>query len=122
MSGMKHLHIWLLGLILLNNQIQEEINQVISKFPVTQKKSPIIESLLIIQHHNNGYLTDELIEELAKYLDVQKIDVYEVATFYAHFNIVKDSKDYNPVNVVRVCESLTCELFGAHKLLQDIKN
>ena len=90
---------------ILNNQVQEEINQVISKLPVTQKKSPIIESLLIILHHNNGYLTDELIEELAKYLDVQKIDVYEVATFYSMFNLKPVGK-----NVISVCTNVSCML------------
>ncbi len=90
---------------ILDNQVQEEINQVMSKFPASQKKSPIIESLLIIQHHNNGYLTDELIEELAKYLDVQKIDVYEVATFYSMFNLKPVGK-----NVISVCTNVSCML------------
>jgi len=48
-------------------------------------------------------------------------ELYEVATFYAHFNIVKDVKSFDPIKVVRVCESLTCELFGAQKILKDIK-
>ena len=49
-------------------------------------------------------------------------ELYEVATFYAHFNIVKNAKSFDPVKVVRVCESLTCELFGAQKILKDLKN
>ena len=48
-------------------------------------------------------------------------EIYEVATFYAHFNIVKNKKSFDPIKVVRVCESLTCELFGAQKILEDLK-
>ena len=48
-------------------------------------------------------------------------ELYEVATFYAHFNIVKNEESFEPIKVVRVCESLTCELFGAQKILKDLK-
>ena len=84
------------------------------------KRDELIEYLHILQD-KFGVLYDKHLVALSTIIDLPLSEIYEVATFYAHFNIVKDSKDYNPVNVVRVCESLTCELFGAHKLLQDIK-
>ncbi len=84
------------------------------------KRDELIEYLHILQD-KFGVLYDKHLVALSTIINLPLSEIYEVATFYAHFNIVKDSKDYNPMNVVRVCESLTCELFGAHKLLQDIK-
>ncbi len=84
------------------------------------KRDELIEYLHILQD-KFGVLYDKHLVALSTIINLPLSEIYEVATFYAHFNIVKDSKDYNPVNVVRVCESLTCELFGAHKLLQDLK-
>ena len=84
------------------------------------KRDELIEYLHILQD-KFGVLYDKHLVALSTIINLPLSEIYEVATFYAHFNIVKDSKDYKPVNVVRVCESLTCELFGAHKLLQDIK-
>ena len=84
------------------------------------KRDELIEYLHILQD-KFGVLYDKHLVALSTIINLPLSEIYEVATFYAHFNIVKDSKDYNPVNVVRVCESLTCEIFGAHKLLQDIK-
>ena len=84
------------------------------------KRDELIEYLHILQDEF-GVLYDKHLVALSTIINLPLSEIYEVATFYAHFNIVKDSKDYNPVNVVRVCESLTCELFGAHKLLQEIK-
>ena len=84
------------------------------------KRDELIEYLHILQD-KFGVLYDKHLVALSTIINLPLSEIYEVATFYAHFNIVKDSEDYNPINVVRVCESLTCELFGAHKLLQDIK-
>ena len=52
--------------ISLSDKIKKEIDSIKNKFPEDQNKSSIIESLLIIQHENNGYLTNELIESLAE--------------------------------------------------------
>jgi formate dehydrogenase len=48
------------------------------------------------------------------------VEVYEVASFYAHFDIVMDDEEAPPPVTVRVCDSLTCELFGAQNLLRDL--
>ena len=78
------------------------------------RRDHLIEYLHKIQD-SNGAITKDYMTALSSLMGISQTEVYEVATFYAHFNIVKDSKDYNPVNVVRVCESLTCELFGDKK-------
>ena len=80
----------------------------------------LIEFLHLIQDQY-GYLSLPHMTALADELRLSQTEVYEVATFYAHFNIIKNSETFNPVNVVRVCESLTCELLGAKELLKEIK-
>jgi NADH:ubiquinone oxidoreductase subunit F (NADH-binding)/NADH:ubiquinone oxidoreductase subunit E len=57
---------------------------------------------------------------LADELKLALVEVYEVASFYAHFDIVMDGESAPPLLTVRVCDSLTCELFGAQRLLQDL--
>ena len=92
------------------------IDNVLKKFPDDRKKSAIIESLLILQPHNSGYLTKEIIHALANYLSVSEIDIYEVATFYTMFNT-------NPVgrNTIAVCNNVSCMLRGSDKILSHIE-
>ena len=93
------------------DNLVEEIDAIKSKFPSDKSKSAIIESLLIIQHHNNGYLDEDLISSLADFLNVTKIDVYEVATFYSMFNLEPIGK-----NFVQICRTTPCWLRGSDKL------
>ena len=94
----------------------EEIDVIRSKFPPDKSKSAIIESLLIIQHHNNGYLNEELISSLANYLGLTKIDVYEVATFYSMFNLKPIGK-----NIISVCTNVSCMLRKSDDILNYIE-
>ncbi len=85
------------------------------------KRDELIEYLHILQD-NFGVIYDKHLVALSTIINLPLAEIYEVATFYAHFNIVKNSETFEPLTVVRVCESLTCELFGAQKLLEDLKN
>ena len=102
--------------ISLSDNIKKEIDSIKNKFPDDQNKSSIIESLLIIQHENNGYLTNELIESLADYLNVQKIDVYEVATFYSMFSLKPIGK-----NIISVCTNVSCMLRNSDQIVNYIE-
>ena len=88
---------------------------------VNFKRDELIEYLHILQD-NFGVLYDKHLVALSTITNLPLSEIYEVATFYAHFNIIKNAETYEPLNVVRVCESLTCELFGAHKLLNELKD
>ncbi|HLI21476.1 MAG TPA: NAD(P)H-dependent oxidoreductase subunit E [Stellaceae bacterium] len=57
---------------------------------------------------------------LAQEMKLALVEVYEVASFYAHFDIVMDDETPPPDLTVRVCDSLTCELLGARKLLAEL--
>ena len=101
---------------LFTEKIKQEIDSIRKKFPKDKSKSSIIESLLVIQHDNNGYLTDELMTNLANYLGVEKIDVYEVATFYTMFNLKPVGK-----NTISVCTNVSCMLRDSDEVLKYIE-
>jgi formate dehydrogenase len=65
-----------------------------------------------------GYLSEKNLRLLAKLIKVSEVEVYEVASFYAHFDIVKKGDPKPPKLTLRVCSSLSCELFGS-KLLEE---
>ena len=92
------------------------IDNVLKKFPDDRKKSAIIESLLILQHHNSGYISKEIIHYLANYLSVSEIDIYEVATFYTMFNTKPVGR-----NTIAVCNNVSCMLRGSDKILSHIE-
>ena len=100
------------------NNYFEEVSNLFQG--VNFKRDELIEYLHILQD-NFGVLYDKHLVALSIITNLPLSEIYEVATFYAHFNIIKNSESYEPLNVVRVCESLTCELFGAHKLLNELK-
>lgn len=100
----------------INKDISILIDNVLQKFPKNRKKSAIIESLLILQHHNNGYVTKEIIYELSKYLSVSEIEIYEVATFYTMINTKPVGK-----NTIAVCNNVSCMLRGSDKILSHIE-
>ena len=101
---------------ILSENVRKEIDSIRTKFPHDKSKSSIIESLLVIQHENNGYLSQELIGALAQYLSVQKIDVYEVATFYSMFNLKPVGK-----HTISVCTNVSCMLRNSDQIVQYIE-
>ena len=97
--------------------VLDEINVLFQNIAI--KKDELIEYLHLLQD-NYGVLFDKHLVALSEITKLSLAEIYEVATFYAHFNIVKNKESFEPIKVVRVCESLTCELFGAKKILKDL--
>src|SRR5918999_759188 len=79
----------------------------------------LIEHLHLLQD-KYGCLHARHLTALAKEMRLALVEVYEVASFYAHFDIVMDGEPAPPPLTVRVCDSLTCEMMGAQKLLQEL--
>ncbi|HMK67435.1 MAG TPA: NAD(P)H-dependent oxidoreductase subunit E, partial [Stellaceae bacterium] len=79
----------------------------------------LIEHLHLIQD-KYGCLHARHLAALAQEMRLALVEVYEVASFYAHFDIVMDGEAPPPAITVRVCDSLTCELMGAQKLLAEL--
>ena len=84
-------------------------------------RDELIEYLHLIQD-NFGCLYDKHLTALAEFMKIPLAEVYEVATFYAHFNVVKDSNIKAPRVTIRVCESLTCEMFGSQEILKSLSS
>ena len=103
----------------VENSFYEEVSNLLRG--IKFKRDELIEYLHLLQD-NFGVLYDKHLVALSSITNLPLSEIYEVATFYAHFNIVKNSDTFEPIKVVRVCESLTCELFGAQKLLSDLKS
>jgi formate dehydrogenase len=79
----------------------------------------LIEHLHLIQDRY-GHLSAAHLAALAAEMKLAMTEVYEVATFYAHFDVVKEGEAPPPPVTVRVCDSLSCAMAGAEKLLADL--
>ncbi|MPV86877.1 NAD(P)H-dependent oxidoreductase subunit E [Ostreibacterium oceani] len=79
----------------------------------------LIEHLHTIQDHY-GHLSDENMVALGTLMRLTPVEVYEVASFYHHFDIVKTGEDAPPAITVRVCESMSCQMAGAEALIHDL--
>ena len=85
--------------------------------PLEFRRDLLIEHLHKIQDYF-GYLSEDNLILLSKLNKMSEVEVYEVASFYAHFDIVKKDDPKPPKLTLRVCSSLSCELFGS-KLLEE---
>lgn len=96
----------------LSEHVRSEIDRWTARFPDDQKRSAIIAALHAVQHENQGYLTAELMQSVAEYLDLPSIQVFEVATFYSMFQT-------RPVgrNDVAICTNVSCMLRGAEDIV-----
>jgi len=81
----------------------------------------LIEFLHLIQDHY-GHLSIAHMAALAEELRLSQTEVYEVATFYAHFDVVHEDETPPPALTIRVCDSLACELAGADALNMALKD
>ena len=85
-----------------------------------RRRDLLIEHLHLLQDHF-GCLHARHLAALAEEMRLALVEVYEVASFYAHFDIVMDGETAPPPITVRVCDSLSCELAGAQQLLTDLE-
>jgi formate dehydrogenase beta subunit len=85
-----------------------------------RRRDLLIEHLHLLQDHF-GCLHARRLAALAEEMRLALVEVYEVASFYAHFDIVMDDEAPPPPLTVRVCDSLSCELAGAPQLLADLR-
>jgi formate dehydrogenase len=84
-----------------------------------RRRDLLIEHLHLIQDRF-GHLSAAHLVALAHEMKLALAEVYEVATFYAHFDVVKDGGAVPPEVTVRVCDSLSCAMRGADKLIDEL--
>lgn len=88
-------------------------------------EAPLARDLLIEYLHQiqdaHGHLSAAHLAALAALLKISMTEVYEVASFYAHFDIVKEGETAPPKHTIRVCDSIACQLAGAEQLLAQLQ-
>ncbi len=102
---------------LLSDHTRAEIDAWLQKYPADKKRSAVIAALREAQHQNEGYLTTELMDAVADYLDLPNIQVYEVATFYSMFE-TKPVARHN----VAICTNISCMLMGSDSVVEYVEN
>src|SRR3954471_21586434 len=97
----------------LDIQALDQVRALLGERP--RQRDLLIEHLHLIQDRY-GHLSAAHLAALAYEMKLPQAEVYEVASFYAHFDIVREGDEAPPAVTVRVCDSLSCELFGAQDL------
>jgi NADH-quinone oxidoreductase subunit E len=100
---------------LLPAQALAKIDRETAKYPAEQRQSAVMAALAIAQDEH-GWLSMELIEEVADYLGMPAIAVYEVATFYAMYNLEPTGR-----HKITVCTNLPCALSGGTRAAEHLK-
>lgn len=102
---------------LFNADLRQKIDLWIAKYPLGQAQSAVIPALHILQDVNDGWLSKELMDALAVYLDMPSISVYEVATFYSMYELAPVGK-----NKISVCTNISCMLCGSEEIVDHLKD
>lgn len=101
--------------MLLSEESYQKIEKELAKFPATKKRSAAIAALTIAQEEK-GWLSPEVMQEIADYLGVPAIAIEEVASFYSMF----DTKPVGKYKIA-VCTNLPCEMNGSNEAVAYLK-
>ena len=102
---------------LLNDHTLAEIDHWVSRFPPEHKRSAVLQALVAVQHQNQGFLTNDLMDAVAEYLGMSPIHVYEVASFYSMFE-TKPVARHN----VAICTNISCMLMGSESIVEHVES
>ena len=94
----------------------KKINEILSKYPSSKKKSAVMPLLYIAQRQNNNWIPLPAIQLIADMLETTYIKVYEVATFYTMYNLAPVGKYF-----VQVCTTTPCMIRGSGKVVEMCK-
>ncbi len=100
-------------MVVLSDKTRAHIDHWLTKFPPERKRSAVLQGLHAAQEQNQGWLSDELIAAVAKYLDLPFVWAYEVATFYSMFETEKVGR-----NNVAICTNISCWLNGGEDIVR----
>ncbi len=96
----------------------EEVRSLLGDEP--RRRDLLIEHLHKIQDHFHHISSKHLVA-LASEMNLSTAEVYEVASFYHHFDIIKEGQTPPPDLTIRVCESVSCEMAGGHELIDALE-
>ncbi len=94
----------------------KKVVAIIAKYPSDRKKSAVMPLLDLAQRQNNNYISKEIIEYIAKMLDMAEIRVYEVASFYTMYNLKPVGKF-----LLQFCKTTPCMLRGIDEIIKITK-
>ncbi|MEJ2693817.1 MAG: NADH-quinone oxidoreductase subunit NuoE [Candidatus Thiodiazotropha sp.] len=101
---------------LFNPEVRAEIDRWIAKYPPEWKQSAVMAALTIVQDDNGGWLTTELMNDVAAYLEMPPIAVYEVATFYSMYELKPVGK-----HKICVCTNVSCMINKADTIVEHLE-
>jgi NADH-quinone oxidoreductase subunit E len=101
---------------LFTAELRQQIDRWIAKYPVGESQSAVIPALHLLQDANEGWVSKDIMNALAIYLDMPAISVYEVATFYSMY-------DLQPVgqHKINVCTNISCMLNGSAEVVAHLE-
>ena len=102
---------------LLSEDTRSAIDHWTGKFPSENRRSALIQALLAAQHQNGGWVSGDMIEAVADYLELPPVWAYEVASFYSMI-------DQKPTgrHKVNICTNISCWLNGAEEMVAHVEN
>lgn len=100
------------GSAVLNEATRRTIDHWVAKFPPDKKRSALIQSLMAAQEQNGGWITPELTEAVADYLELPSVWAHEVVSFYSMFFTEPVGR-----HKVHICTNISCWLNGAEDLV-----
>ncbi|RMH20275.1 MAG: NAD(P)H-dependent oxidoreductase subunit E [Gammaproteobacteria bacterium] len=101
---------------LLSDGVIAEIDHWIKKFPEGQKRSAVIAALTAAQEENGGWLNTAIMDAVADYLEMPRIAVYEVASFYSLFHTQPVGR-----HKISVCTNISCMLCGGREIVSHLE-
>ena len=101
---------------LFSPEVRAAIDKWIAKYPQGWTQSAVMAALMIVQKANGGYLSEKLMDDVAAYLEMPPIAVYEVATFYSMFELKPVGR-----HKVCVCTNVACMINGSDKIVEHMQ-
>jgi len=98
----------------LSDELKTQLTQLKERYP--QAKSAILPALHLVQRAHDGWLSDEVMTEVAEAMELPPAEVRSVASFYTMFNRQPVGK-----HLIQVCTNLSCSLLGAEHIVEHIK-
>ena len=102
---------------LLTEAAKTEIDAWLKKYPDDRKQSAVLCALQAAQHQNGGWVTRELMDAVADYLELPPVLVYEVGTFYSMIELEPVGR-----NMVALCTNISCMLCGAQSIVEHVES
>lgn len=100
----------------LAQEVTEQLDKWLTRYPPEHRQSGVLTALHLTQEHNGGWLTPALLDAVAEYLEMPKVSVYEVASFYSMLELEPVGR-----HMISLCSNISCMLRGADDLIQYVE-